>query len=97
MDFHSGQAIAAMPMLKHISTSSFHQFQVIAGAHDIFDRSPPVQVRTVSGILSFQPADAAVIKLNYELAISNTVKPISLAEKDFYPAGYLCHAIYQAP
>ena len=60
---------------------------MIAGAHDIFDRAAPVHVRTVAGVNSFLPADAAVIKLNSELTINKFVKPIFLPEKGFYPAG----------
>ena len=82
------------PALRITSALLLPYFQVIAGAHDIYDRTAPVQVRAVLGVHTFQPADVAIIKLNSELTLSSAVKPVSLAADGFIPAGYICYSTY---
>ena len=66
---------------------SFSSFQVIAGAHDIYLKTPPVQLRPITAI-SFNPTvDVAIIRMNPPLTLNPWVQPINLAANGFQPPG----------
>ena len=73
-------------------------FQVIAGAHNIFEKTPSVQERNIFNVFFYNVGnmfvDIAIILLNLPLKqFDDSVRPIELAQKDFYPKGKLVSAL----
>ena len=71
-----------------------NMFQVIAGAHNIFEKTPSVQERNIFNVFFYNVGnmfvDIAIILLNLPLKqFDDSVRPIELAQKDFYPKGKL--------